>query len=150
MTMSGFDSPTVPDDALFVDDGASLLVFPSVDAAEAALDPGDVESGSYVAAYGPRGEPYRISCEARQVRFSAAGGPNEPDQLKDLLLRYCEDCEDPDDATRPLEALVAHAWSIERDHWSRCGEEASGGNLALMLTIAFAVALGLLLNFAFR
>jgi hypothetical protein len=110
-----YASESPPPGALFVDDGKSLLVFPSVAAAERALDPSEVESGCYLAAYGPQGEPFAIRCEGRSVSFAPTGEDARPEELKHLLLRYCEDCEDPDDATTSLDALAAHAWTLERN-----------------------------------
>jgi hypothetical protein len=118
-----FESESPPPGALFVDDGKSLLVFPSVVAAERSLDPSDVEAGCYVAAYGRNGETYRIHCLRNSVTFGRTEEPNRPDDLKHLLLRYCEDCEDPDDGTTSLQDLVAHAWSIEREFHLRGGPE---------------------------
>lgn len=137
-----YDSERPPAGALFIDDGKSLLVFPSVAAAERALDPRDVEGDCYVAAYGREGETFHIRCEGSAVRFEATGEPDNPDALKALLLRYCEDCEDPDDGTTSLEDLVAHAWSIEREFHLRGGYGPSRGRFPAWgcLTVAIGTA----------
>ena len=147
-----YDSESPPPGALFVDDGKSLLVFPSIAAAERSLDPGDVEGDCYVAAYGCAGEPFHITCKGSTVRFESTGEAHRPDALKELLLRYCEDCEDPDDSTTPLEELVAHAWSIERDFHLRGGSEPSRSGFpvwgCLFVTMAAAAILYLVLRWS--
>ena len=145
-----YRSEQAPAGALFVDDGKSLLVFPSVAAAEQALDPSDVEAGCYVAAYGRSGETYRIHCGDRSVTFEPAGEPNRPDELKHLLLRYCEDCEDPDDGTTPLEALVSHAWSIEREFRLRAGPGPARSRFPAWGCLVVAVAAAAILYLVLR
>ena len=122
--MSGFEAASVPPDALFVEADEILLIFPSLRDAEASLEAIDVEEGTYPAAYGPNGEPYEIRAEGPWVRINRGEGANRPDELKGLLCRYLEACEDPPDADESLDELVARAWAIERDHWQRCrGDE---------------------------
>ena len=118
-----FESESPPPGALFVDDGKSLLVFPSTAAAERALDPRDVEGDCYVAAYGREGQTFQIRCAGSTIQLEPTGEPHNPEALKALLLRYCEDCEDPDDGTTSLQDLIAHAWAIEREFHLRGGPE---------------------------
>lgn len=81
-----------------------------------------------------------------------SGGSNRPDELKALLLRYLEACEDPGDATQPLDELVAIAWSIEDDYRLRCGP--SGNRIGSQIPIwgygAGALALLALWYFGLR
>jgi hypothetical protein len=73
------------------------LFFSSVEDAEGYLEAIDVENGVYTAAYGPGGEPYRISIEGDNVVISSTGGPPQPDKLKALLLLYLGDRGSPTD-----------------------------------------------------
>ena len=147
-----YDSPTVPPGALFVAADEPLLVFPSAAAAERDLEAIDVDDGVYPAAYGPNGEPYCISCEGNRVLIERTGESNRPDELKALLLRYLEACEDPGDATQPLEELVAIAWTIERNFWLRTNRfgESFGTGIPAWGCVVFILAFGVLWYFAFR
>jgi hypothetical protein len=146
MTM---DEP-VPREILFVETDTALLMFESATDAERALDPGDVEAGCHPCAYGRNGELHRIRCVGDRVVIEATT-ENRPDALKDLLLHYFEECEDPADATEPLDTLVERAWSIECDYRHRCGgSEPDRGKLVLWLIIALLIALGWGLNSLLR
>ena len=120
--MTGFDSATVPADVLFVEADDCLLIFASIADAESSLTKADVDDGTCREAYGRNGEPLEIRTEAGTVRIRHGGAVNRPDELKELLLRYFEDCADPADDTESLDAMVARAWAIEHEHWERCGE----------------------------
>jgi hypothetical protein len=148
----GFDysSPTIPPEAVFVEDDEPLLVFPSAEAAENVLRPDDVASGCYPAAFGPKGERFAVRCEGGRVRVVRTSDPDDPARLKAELLRYLEACEDPADAHEPLNELVARAWAIERNHWQRCGAGDPRSRLTLWLGIALVVAAGAAVNFLFR
>ena len=80
------------------------------------------------------------------------GEPNRPDALKEQLLWYLAECEDPADATQPLEEVVAIAWSIERNFWLRNGPvgERSGTRIPIWGWVALVVGLGTLWYFGFR
>ena len=81
------------------------------------------------------------------------GESNRPDELKALLLRYLEACEDPADATQPLAELVAIAWSIERDFWLRQRVRAGdrfGTRIPIWGFVAFVLVLGAIWYFGFR
>lgn len=148
----GFKSPTVPPGALFVAADEPLLVFPSVAAAESSLEAIDVAAAVDPAAYGPNGEPHRLVCEGNRVRIERTGEPNRPDELKALLLRYLEACEDPADATQPLDELVAIAWSIERNFWLRNRPDGDrfGTRIPIWGCLAFVLVLGAVWYFGFR
>jgi hypothetical protein len=55
-----YESPTVPERALFVAADEPLLIFPSIIAAERWLEAIDVENGVYPAAFGPNGSLLRL------------------------------------------------------------------------------------------
>ena len=112
-----YSSPTVPDAALFVAADEPLLVFPSAKAAERSLEAIDVENGVYSAAYGPKGEPYRIASTGSEVVIERTAGPDAPENLKTLLVQYLHATERPCDPDAPLETLVAAVWKIESDFW---------------------------------
>ncbi len=112
-----YSSTTVPEAALFVAADEPLLVFPSAAAAERYLEAIDVADGVYPAAYGPRGEPYRIGSTGSEVVIERTDEPARPDELKALLIRYLEEAEHSRDLDAPLESLVATVWKIESDFW---------------------------------
>ena len=120
--MSGFDAPSLPASALFIETEECLLVFPSAVEAEDCLKGADVAEGLYPTAYGPRGERFEVVSERGAVRIRAAGTEKRPDELKQQLLRYFEACGDPADEDEALDVLVSRAWAIEHDYWERCGE----------------------------
>ena len=138
--MSGFESARVPAEALFIEGDEILLIYPSVRDAEASLEAIDVEEGTYPAAYGPEGEPYDIRAEGPWVRITRGEGPNRPDELKGLLCRYLEGCEDPADADESLDELVARSWAIERDHWQRCRDDDRAGTPPWVYAIVILLA----------
>ena len=145
----GYESKTVPAGAVFVATGQSLLVFPSVVAAQSALAASDVAEWVNSAAYGPNGEPFCIRCEANRVLIERTGEPNCPDALKAQLLWHLEACEDPADATQPLADVVAIAWSIERDFRLRNdpARNHSGARIPIMGLVAVVLVLGALWYF---
>jgi hypothetical protein len=146
-----FESLAVPPGAVFVATGQPLLVFPSVEAAQSSLAAIDVVEWVNPAAYGPNGEPYCIRCEANRVVIERTGEPSCPDALKEQLLWYLEECEDPADATQPLHEVVAIAWSIERDFWLRnepAGQR-SGSRIPTWGWVAAVAGLGALGYFVF-
>ena len=147
-----YESLAVPPGALFVATGQPVLVFPSVVAAERSLAAIDVVEWVNPTAYGPNGEPYCIRCEANRVLIERTGEPNRPDELKAQLLWYLEECEDPADATQPLEEVVAIAWSIERDFWLRNEPpgDRPGTRIPIWGGVALALMLGALWYFEFR
>ena len=112
-----------PAGLIFVEAGDSLLMYASAGAAGDCPHLADLEEGVAPIAYGPRGEVYRVERIAAQFAFEATDEPARPDDLKSLLLRYFEACEDPADADEPLEELVARAWSIECGYRLRCGPD---------------------------
>ena len=152
MNNSDHKSALVPDGAMFVDAGEALLIFPSLAQAAISLDPNDVTEGMHPLAYGPNGEPHFVRCEGGRVVVERTGQPNRPDELKSLLLRHLEACEDPADATQPLEELVAIAWSIERDYRVRCGPDANrfGTRVSVLSITGIALAVGVVWYFGFR
>ncbi len=111
-----YASPTVPEGALFVAADEPLLIFPSAKAAEAWLEPYDVEDGVYPIAYGPNGEPFRIGSRNGRVLIERTGASNKPDELKILLVRYLEAIDQPT-ASMTFHELVATAWAIESAFW---------------------------------
>ena len=119
-----YDPAFVPADIVFVETSdASLDVFCSIADAEKQIEPEHVEDGVYLSAYGPRGQHYGISILGEGVSIEPTGQENQPGELKSLLLRYFECCEDPADAHEPLEELVVRAWAIECGYRRRCGSD---------------------------
>jgi hypothetical protein len=110
-----YDSATVPEGALFVAADEPLLVFPSVRAAERWIEPIDVENGVYPAAYGPRGEPYRIASVRKRVIIEPTGGPNRPEDLRVLLLRSLHSRGQTFEDDAPTEELVQQVWRWESE-----------------------------------
>ena len=147
-----YGSGTVPDGALFVAADEPLLVFPSVKAAEGYLEVIDVEDGVYPAAYGPNGEPFRVSSEGGRVAIEHTGEPNRPGELKALLLRYLEACSRPADASTSLNELVASVWAMESDFWQK--HDPYGDRFAARIPwwgcVGFIIAAVVALYLAFR
>lgn len=112
-----YASVTVPHGALFVQADEPLLIYPSVAAAERHLEAIDVEEGIYPAAYGPKGEPYRVGTEGNRVIIERTGEGNKPDELRALVLHYLEAIGGKSDPKASLDELVAEAWASESDFW---------------------------------
>ena len=112
-----YSSKTIPQRALFVAADEPLLIYPSVAAAQRHLEAIDVEDGVYPVAFGPNGEPFRITSDGRRVIIEATGEPNRPDELRPLLVRYLEAAGRTLGATATLDDLVAAAWAVESDFW---------------------------------
>jgi len=90
---------------LFVAADERLLIYPSVAAAERHLEAIDVEDHVYPAAYGPKGESFRIRTAGNRVVIEPTGEPNWPDELRRLLVRYLEATGRAPDATGTLDDL---------------------------------------------
>jgi hypothetical protein len=137
----GYESPTVPPGALFVDCDEPLRLFPSAAAAERHLQAIGIENGTCPTAYGPKGEVYDVRSENGRIVIARANEPDRPDNLKDLLLHYLECCEEPEDPTQKLDCLVNEAWSIERNYWlqNRADSESGGARLSIWSFIGFAL-----------
>ena len=148
----GYDSPTIPADALFLECADPIRVFPSIAAAERHLENLGLESGECSVAYGPGGEIYRIRTQDGRLRIDRSGEPDRPDELKFLLLHYFECCEDPWDATDELNCLVDEAWSTERDYWlrSKADELAAAHRIPAWALIPLVILIVILLYFALR
>jgi len=112
-----YESPTVPERALFVAADEPLLIFPSIIAAERWLEAIDVENGVYPAAFGPNGEPFAIGTERNRVIIQRTAEPIRPDEFKALLLRYLEAVGQPADSSLGLHQIVATVWARESDFW---------------------------------
>jgi len=112
---SSFDDTTesVPAAALFVAADEPLLVFPSVAVAERYLEAIDVENGVYPAAYGPNGEPYRISTQSSKTVISPTGERNRPEDLRPLLINYLQAWKEPFDEGAATSDLVDQVWRFE-------------------------------------
>lgn len=143
---------TVPPDALFVAADEPLLIYPSVIAAERHLEAIDVADGIYPAAYGPKGETFRIGSEGRRVIIEPTGEPNRPDDLRPLLLRYLEATGRAPDATATFDDLVAAAWAVESDFWQEHDPfgDRFGTRIPPWGCIAFVAVVALVLYFVFR
>jgi hypothetical protein len=117
---SDFDygSATAPPGALFVAAEELVLVYPSVAAAERNLEAVDVENGVYPVAYGPKGEPYRISSEGNRVIIEPTGEPRRPNELRSLLLLYLERTGRAPDTRPAFDDLIAMVWASESDFWN--------------------------------
>jgi hypothetical protein len=77
------------DVALIIAADEPAIFFSSVEVAEQYIEPIDVRNGIYTAVYGPAGEPYGIEADHTGVRITRIlDAPNQPDQLKALLLNY--------------------------------------------------------------
>jgi hypothetical protein len=107
----------MPLSALFVAGDESLLVFPSVRAAERYIEPIDVENGAYPIAYGPSGEPYRIGFHGNRVVIEPADGPNRPDDLRVLLLRYPQRTGQSFKEDALTSELAQQVWRWESEFW---------------------------------
>jgi hypothetical protein len=125
-----YGTTTAPEGALFVAADEPLLVFPSIAAAEQYLEAIDVDNGVYPVAYGPNGEPYRIGSEGRRVFVERTGEPDQPDELKALLLQYLDGSGRSADASASLDSLVTEVWTIERLFGWSTTPTASGSGLA--------------------
>jgi hypothetical protein len=108
---------SVPAGALFVAADEPLLVYPSTVAAERDLEAIDVRNGIYRAAYGPNGEPYRITTEGERVMVQRSDGPTKPEALRALLANFVAATGGHVEAAMPLDELVAEVWAIHRDFW---------------------------------
>jgi hypothetical protein len=115
-------SEAVPADLIFVEADEALLIYASPDAAASCPHLVAFEDQTALIAYGSRGETYRTEHGGR-LSFARLDQPARPEELKQLLLRYFEACEDPADADEPLDELVARAWTIECAYRQRCGSE---------------------------
>jgi len=147
-----YTSSTVPPGALFVAADEPLLVYPSVAAAERDLEAIDVENGVYPAAYGPNGEPYRVTSEGNCVIVKATGEPSRPDELRLLLLRYLEAMDRAPDATARLADLVAIVWAVESDFWNEHDPygDRFGTRISRSGCAAFVMMVAVVLYFVFR
>lgn len=148
----GYESPTVPAGALFLECADPIRVFPSTAAAARHLENLGLESEECSIAYGPSGEIYRVRTEEGRFRIERSREPDRPDELKSLLLHYFECCEDPWDATDELNCLVDEAWLTERDYWLRCraDEQAAAHRIPAWALIPLVILIAMLLYFAFR
>ena len=113
----------VPSGVIFVEADDALLMYASADAASRCPHLAKFEDRAALIAYGAAGEPYRVHHTADGLSFERTGQSARADALKELLLRYFDDCEDPADADEPLDELVARAWTIECDYRRRCGSD---------------------------
>lgn len=151
---TGFDYAlaTVPPGALFVAADEPLLVYPSLAAAESHLEAIDVRNGIYPVAYGPNGESYRIDADGDHVLIEPTGGPDRPDELSGLLLRYLEAIGRTPDATATFGDLVATVWAIERDFWQEHDPygDRFGKRIPLWGCVGFAVVGAAVSYFVFR
>jgi len=147
-----YKSQAVPPSVMFVEASEALLIFPSLAQAASSLEPTDVTDGTHPAAYGPNGEHHSVRCEGKSVLIERTDQPGRPEELKALLLRHLEACEDPADATQPLAEIVAIAWSIERDYRLRCGpsDNRLGRHISIWSVAGIVLALAALWYFAFR
>lgn len=112
-----YGSTTVPEGALFVAANEPLLVFPSVRAAERYVEPVDVESGVYPAAYGRNGEPYRVGTARKRVTIEPTGEPNRPEELRVLLVKYLQSTGHAFADNAPTGELVQQVWRLESEFW---------------------------------
>jgi hypothetical protein len=113
----------LPPGLIFVDAGETLLMYQSPAAAADCPHLADAEQDAAPVAYGPNGDVYRVTRVGGRLDFDATGEPARPDELKALLLRYFEACEDPADADEPLDELVERAWTNECNYRLRCGSD---------------------------
>ena len=113
----------VPAGIIFVEGDDALLMYPSADAAAECPHLAGADQGAASVAYGAVGNVYRVHRAGGRLAFEKADEPPRPDELKSLLLRYFEACEDPADADEPLDELVSRAWTIECDYRRRCGSD---------------------------
>jgi hypothetical protein len=112
----------VPPGLIFVESDDALLIYASADAAAQCPHLEELESEAALIAYGSAGEPYQVQ-QRDGISFVKLDEPARPNELKALLLRYFEACEDPADADEPLEELVERAWTIECGYRERCGPD---------------------------
>ena len=151
---SDFDytSTTVPPNALFVAADEPLLIYPSVIAAEQHLEAFDVDGGVYPAAYGPNGELFCLSTKGNVVVIEPTGGPNRPDELRALLLRYLEATGHAPNAKATLDHLATTAWAVESKFWQE--HDPFGDRFAKSIPalgcLAFMAVMVVVLYFTFR
>lgn len=112
-----YGSPTVPDGALFVAADEPLLVFPSARAAERYIEAADVENGIYRAAYGPKGEPYRVASARKRVIIHPTVEPDRPEELRALLVRYLQGTGQTFDYDAATSELVRQVWRRKSEFW---------------------------------
>ncbi len=93
--------------ALIVAADEPALFFASIRDAEQYLEPIDVQDGVYTAAYGPNGEPHRISTDGLRVTITELDDRSQPDALKALLLRYLAAMGETANDTDGLVSLLA-------------------------------------------
>ena len=153
-TNASFDysSSTVPPGTVFVAADEPLLVFPSVAAGEQYLEVADVRAGTYPAAYGPQGEPYRIDSDGNHVRIMRAEGPDQPDELRHLLARYLEAVGQAYNQNSPLEDLAATVWARESDFWQKHDPygDRFGTRIPLLGCVGFVILLAAIIWLAVR
>jgi hypothetical protein len=147
-----YGSASVPEGALFVAADEPLLIYPSVAAAERALEAIDVQNGVYPAAYGPNGEPYGIGTDDQRVVIERTGQPDKPDELKALLLRYLHANGSAPAETDSLGALTTEAWRMESAFCRKHDlyRERSGPRLPWWSCMATVAGLAAILYLAFR
>jgi hypothetical protein len=104
---------TVPTTALFIAADEPLLVFSSIGEAAQYLESADVYDGVYPAVFGPLGEPYAITADDGCVIIEPTGGPDKPDDLKRLLLRYLKAIGRTADEATSVDVLVAQVWTTK-------------------------------------
>jgi hypothetical protein len=83
------------------------VFFSSIQSAESYLEAIDVNNGVYTAAYGPAGEPYRISAPNNRVSITPDPSyPAKPRELRALLVRFFAATKAPARDSEDLDALV--------------------------------------------
>jgi hypothetical protein len=88
--------PLVKEPQLIVAADEPALFYSSISRAEADLETIDVENGVYTAAFGPRGERYRIENGDNSVLISLdESKPADPQALRELVLRFLNAVEVP-------------------------------------------------------
>ena len=144
-------STIIPECALFVAADEPLLIYASVAAAEQHLEVIDVANGTYPAAYGPRGEQYRVTTDGAGVRVERIGGSNQPDALSALLVRHLAARGHVADPGTPLAQLVAEACRLESQFSPAPGAagERRAGPILLSGCLALVLALLACLYFLF-
>ena len=113
-----YDSPTVPDNALFVTGDGISPVYPSVAAAERALNPVSAENGRHAVAYGPKGQRFSVARKGRRVSVQPTGEPDAPEELRLLLVQHLKDTDQSVLEAEPISELVERVWRLERDFWN--------------------------------
>ena len=94
--------------ALIIAADEPALLYSTVQRAELDLEPIDVKDNIYTAAYGPDGQPFRITTDGWKVRiYRDDDAPNQREELGFLLVRLLRSRGMDVGATETIEDMLA-------------------------------------------